>query len=131
MTGPAFERKFPPAPAEVAPARGALRTWLQTLADLEEQELDDILVVASELITNGVYHDGGNDITVNVERHLAGVNIAVTTVEHAPGHEPRYRGIVDPLERGRGLDIVRALSDGFSVDMHGDRRSTSCRVAIA
>lgn len=109
----------------------ALRQWLGNVGKVGEEESEDILLVASELVTNGVYHDGGDLITVRVERRQGKVAIEVTTVEHAPGRRPRYRDITDPLETGRGLSVVRSLSEGFSIIMRGDQRVTSCHVAIA
>ncbi|MGI8810079.1 MAG: ATP-binding protein [Acidimicrobiales bacterium] len=130
VTGTRFERRFLPEPAEVPPLRAALREWLHDLDLRGEEESDDILIVASELVTNGVYHDGGDLITLSVERHENEVAIVVVTVEH-PAGQTRHGGITDPIEGGRGLGIVRELSKNFNVLTTGTRRISSCLVPIA
>ena len=51
----AFERKFPPQLAELPPARAALRAWLRDVGVNGEDATSDVLVVSSELVTNGVF----------------------------------------------------------------------------
>ena len=123
-----FERHFRPDPAEVPPARAALRAWLHDVGVDGEDTTADVLVVASELVTNGVFHDGGDLITVRASRQAADVSIEVTTVNHPPGHHPTYRDVDDSMEAGRGLAIVRALSHGYSVLRHDNERVTACLV---
>jgi anti-sigma regulatory factor (Ser/Thr protein kinase) len=124
-----FERRFPPRPAELPPARAALRAWLHDVGVDGEDATADVLVVTSELVTNGVLHDGGDLITLRAARQGGDVSIEVTTVDHQPGHRPTYRHVEDSAERGRGLAIVKALSHGYRVRQHDDARTTACRVS--
>lgn len=124
----AFERRFPPEPAELPPTRAALREWLHGVGVDGEDATADVLVVTSELVTNGIYHDGGDLITVRAGRQDCAVSIEVTTVDHLPGRHPTYRDVEDSSEGGRGLAIVRAFSHGYRVARQDDERVTTCRV---
>jgi anti-sigma regulatory factor (Ser/Thr protein kinase) len=129
MTG--FERKFPPDPAELLPARSALRTWLREVGVDGEDATADVLVVTSELVTNGVFHDGGALITLRADRQGGDVSIEVTTVDHLPGRHPTYRDVEGSVDGGRGLAIVHALSHHYSVLRHDHERVTACRVTAS
>ena len=125
----AFERSFPPEPAELAPARLALKTWLHHEGVDGADATNDVLVVSSELVTNGIFHDGGDLITLRAQRQDSDVSIAVTTVDHLPGQHPTYRDVEASAEGGRGLVIVRALSHDYNVVRRDRERVTECRVS--
>jgi anti-anti-sigma factor len=124
----AFERSFPPRPEELPPARAALREWLHDVGIDGADATSDVLIVTSELVTNGVFHDGGALITLRAQREDDDVSIEVTTVDHLPGRHPTYRDIEDSVDGGRGLAIVHALSHGYSVARHDHERVTVCRI---
>ncbi len=88
----------------------------------------DVLAVSSELVTNGVLHDGGDLITLRVDKEAGDVSIAVTTVDHLPGRHPTYRDVEGSADGGRGLMIVHALSRGYAVVRNERKRVTTCRV---
>ena len=90
-----------------------------------------MLVVTSELVTNGVLHDGGDLITLRADRQDGDVSIEVTTVDHLPGRHPTYRDVEDSAEGGRGLEIVQALSHDYSVVRHDNERVTECQVTTS
>jgi len=127
----AFERTIPPQPAEIPPARAALRAWLHDVGVDGEDATADVLVVASELVTNGVLHDGGDPITLRADRQDHDVSIEVTTVDHLPGRHPTYRDVEGSAEGGRGLEIVQALSHDYSVARHDNERVTECQVTTS
>ena len=129
MTG--FERSFAPEPAQLAPARVALKAWLRDVGVDGADATADVLVVSSELVTNGIFHDGGDLITLRADRQERDVSIEVTTVDHLPGQHPTYRDVEDSAEGGRGLAIVRALSHGYSVLRHDNERVTECQVTTS
>lgn len=124
----AFEQHIPPHPDELPAARAALKVWLHEVGVDEEDATADVLVVASELVTNGVFHDGGDRIILRAARQDGDVRIEVTTVDHLPGQHPTYRDVEDSAEGGRGLVIVQALSLGYSVARRDHERVTTCRV---
>jgi anti-sigma regulatory factor (Ser/Thr protein kinase) len=125
-----FERKFRPELAELPGARGALRAWLHDVGIDGDDAAADVLVVTSELVTNGVFHDGGDLITMRADKEDGEVAVEVTTVDHRPGHPPPDRDLKDPLDGGRGLAIVRAFSHDLSVVHDDDRRVTTCRITV-
>jgi anti-sigma regulatory factor (Ser/Thr protein kinase) len=127
----AFERKIPPQPGELPPARAALSAWLQDVGVDGKNATEDVLVVASELVTNGVLHDGGDLITVRADKQDHDVSIEVTTVDHRPGQHPTYRDVEESTEGGHGLEIVHALSHGYSVQRSDNERVTECRVSTS
>ena len=127
----AFERRFPPDPAELSPARAALRTWLHEVGVNGEDATANVLVVTSELVTNGVMHDGGDLITLRADRQDRDVSIEVTTVDHLPGRHPTYRDVEDGADGGRGLAIVHALSHGYNVLRRERERVTACLVTAS
>jgi hypothetical protein len=59
------------------------------------------------------------------------VSIEVTTVDHLPGRHPTYRDVEASAEGGRGLEIVHALSHGYSVLRHDNERVTECQVTTS
>jgi anti-sigma regulatory factor (Ser/Thr protein kinase) len=126
-----FERSVRPQPDALPPARAALRRWLHDVGVGDEDAAADVLLVTSELVTNGVFHDGGDLITLRADRQACDVSIEVTTVNHPPGHRPTYRDIEDSAEGGLGLAIVQALSHDYRVSTHDDERVTTCQVATS
>jgi len=125
----AFERSLPPQPDELPAVRSALRAWLHQAGVDDEDAAADVLLVSSELVTNGVFHDGGDLITLRADRQDRDVSIEVTTVDHLPGKRPTYRDVEASAEGGRGLAIVQALSSGYSVARHDHERVTTCHIA--
>jgi anti-sigma regulatory factor (Ser/Thr protein kinase) len=127
----AFERRFPPQPSELPAARAALRAWLHEVGVDGEDATSDVLVVSSELVTNGVFHDGGDLITLRADRQDGDVCIEVSTVDHPPGQHPTYRDVEDSDQGGRGLEIVRMLAHGYCVVRRDSERVTECQVTTS
>jgi anti-sigma regulatory factor (Ser/Thr protein kinase) len=124
----AFERRFRPQPDQLPLARAALRSWLHDVGVDGVDTTSDVLVVSSELVTNGVFHDGGDLITLRAERQDGEVVIQVTTVDHLPGQGPTYRDVEATIDGGHGLAIVHALSHGYTVRRSDNQRVTACSV---
>jgi anti-sigma regulatory factor (Ser/Thr protein kinase) len=125
-----FVRRFLPDVAEIPPARNDLRKWLDGQG-VDDERADDILIVASELITNGVIHDGGERITLRVVRRTDDVELEVTTVDRQASAPPFERQARDPAETGRGLLIVVCLSDDQTLTTHGGHRTVTCLFRLA
>ncbi len=123
-----FERTLPPHLIELPKARAALSLWLHDAGVHGENETSDVLVVASELVTNGVFHDGGDVITMRVDNHDCEVFIEVTTIDHLPGRRPTHRELEASDEEGRGLALVHALSHDYRVVCRDRARITTCQV---
>jgi serine phosphatase RsbU (regulator of sigma subunit)/anti-sigma regulatory factor (Ser/Thr protein kinase) len=99
----------PPMPESVK----AARDWAR--AQLEEWHIDEgdqhtIVSGVSELITNAVLHAGTEShLTLDLD---SGV-IAVTVADSGNRGEPLLTGAETMAVRGRGLSLVRAISDSF------------------
>ncbi len=88
--------------------------------------------MVDELVTNGVVHDGGDDIVVRAEDGIGAVTIEVITTPRAVGAPPFPRPNVEPDEVGRGMAVVAALCQ--DVDVHNDalgRRIVCCWLKLA
>jgi anti-sigma regulatory factor (Ser/Thr protein kinase) len=94
------------------------------------QVTNDVLVVVSELVSNGVIHDGGNDIELFVSQDDTGISIEVVTVGHPSGRNaPQFRSATGPAETGRGLFVVDALTDVLSIEDRQGRHHVICHIA--
>ena len=77
---------------------------------------DDVVVLASELVTNAVRHGGaGADDTVVVHLAIAADVLRVEVCDHGPGFEPP--AVLRPRAEGggNGLILVERLSSSWGV----------------
>jgi serine/threonine-protein kinase RsbW len=99
-----------------------LRAFLER-QPLDEWRIDEVLLVAGEAAGNSIEHAyRGRDGTVRLR---AFVNGARLTIEVRDGGCWRSQG--DP-ERGRGLEIMRALADRVSIE--SSRGGTAVRIEV-
>ncbi|HVM63641.1 MAG TPA: ATP-binding protein [Acidimicrobiales bacterium] len=120
---------LPAVPASVTQSRHQLSDWLDGVGfDLGARTRDDLLVVVTELVTNGVLHDGGAPIAVCADADPGGVTVDVETADRCAG-APQFREATDVSETGRGLAIVGALSDAVTTEIGDGRRRVTCRLA--
>jgi anti-sigma regulatory factor (Ser/Thr protein kinase) len=108
------EASFPAEPLAAAQVRAVVRAALgETVTPVV---VEDVMVVASELVSNSVMHAGlgpGDEIGFRLWRD---VRIRVEVEDRGRGFDPavRRRGTSSPYG-GRGLDLVAALSDRWGV----------------
>ena len=93
--------------------RGVLRGWLS--GSIEERELDDAELVATELVSNSVRHAGLATHDIVRVRASALADVLLLEVEDdglagAPRRRPP-----DPMAGGIGLNLVEALSRAWGV----------------
>jgi anti-sigma regulatory factor (Ser/Thr protein kinase) len=124
-----FERRFGPIVQEIPNTRWALRAWLEA-EEVPAETVRSILVVASELVTNGVMHAGGATITLRAFRSRADVSVEVRTAARPAGSAPFSRASEGRLESGRGLLLVAGLADDHSVATEGGQRVDRCRFVL-
>jgi anti-sigma regulatory factor (Ser/Thr protein kinase) len=125
-----FEKSFDPELRAIPVARCELRGWLER-SGIADDVADDVLIVVSELVTNGVIHDGGAPICVRAWTEEADLCLEVRTVDRPAGKPRPARPGTAPDERGRGLAIVAALSDDHTFTRWGRGRTAACRFSIA
>jgi serine phosphatase RsbU (regulator of sigma subunit)/anti-sigma regulatory factor (Ser/Thr protein kinase) len=119
-----FEYRFSPSPATIPLGRHLLGDWLELLA-IEETEMADLLLVASELCSNAVRHASGAPGALVLRAWAEGDAVILEVHDDGSGFElgARYDDeLPDPdAERGRGLYVVEALTDEITVRRDGER----------
>ncbi|MEH0424539.1 ATP-binding protein [Streptomyces sp. B21-083] len=105
-----------PSPEAVSRAR---RTVHDTLATWGLDNLaDDMVLVASELVTNALQHASGPIVMVLQQRDET---VLVEVADVSPALPVPRRESADD-ESGRGLALVEAFSDGWGYRRRGNRR---------
>jgi len=120
------EWRFEPSPEELPRARAVLRRWL-TAPGVPQSVHGHLPLIASELVTNGVVHDGAGPITVRAEATEDNVRLEVVTIDVAAGknaERPR-----EAAEGGHGLRIVKGLTQDFAIHQEGRVRTVSCSLS--
>ena len=112
----AFEYNFSPSLATVPLARHLLGDWLEHMG-IDDDERADLLLVASELCSNAVRHASGKPGALAVRAWADSDAVVVEVEDDGAGMELSTRA-EDPdleAETGRGLYVVRALTDDLTV----------------
>jgi anti-sigma regulatory factor (Ser/Thr protein kinase) len=107
-------RTFPNAPASVSEAR---RFAVNAMGDAAPRVVEAVAVAISELATNCVRH-AGTAFSVDVEK--TSDRLRVEVADHGSG-TPTMRSPEPSELSGRGLLLVRELSDAWGVEPSRDR----------
>jgi anti-sigma regulatory factor (Ser/Thr protein kinase) len=111
---PRLHTVVPNDPAAPGRVRRSLSAFL-TATNLA-QLTDDVLLLATELVTNAVRHARGPiDVRVHVQDGMLRLEVADATVEHGP--QRRRAGAHD--DGGRGIELVERLSSRWGWDVIG------------
>jgi hypothetical protein len=97
----------------------ARRVVAGAVAGLDREVREDLLLLASELVTNAVIHSGAGDRPrdVVVDVHVSRRWVTVTVTDHGPGFDPgRLTGPRPGVPGAHGLQMVAALSDMRGID---------------
>lgn len=118
-TAPRVYEDMVTGPRDLARVRAGLRDVPQ-----------DLLVGASEVITNALVH-GGPPVIVTLHRAADGWLLVVT--DHGPGLRDPYAGVDSPLAdlaeaSGRGLWIARQLCDQLTITCDPEAGGTTVRL---
>ena len=119
---PAFLASLPPDAGELPDLRRRLAAWLRETG-VGEEDVRDVVLAAHEAAANAVEHGyaGATEDDVVVEASLRGEEIRVSVRDRGTWTEG-----ATSRERGRGLLLIRGLSDDLVVD----RDSTGTTVAF-
>ena len=125
-----LELHVPPVATAVADARHAAAVWLSG-AGVLPASAHDVLVVLSELVTNGVVHDGGDDIIVTANSDPGCVRLEVVTTPRSPGAPGYPRPDIDFGTAGRGMAIVAALCQDVTIHTEpSGQRTVTCAINV-
>ena len=105
--------KIDAQPEGPAQARRIIAEELSTV--LSPNELDDVKLMVSELVTNGIVHGGleGNDVPVLLDVRING-DIRCAVLDDGPGFAARVR---EHDSGGWGLRLVEQLSDRWGMQV--------------
>jgi two-component sensor histidine kinase len=117
-------------PANAAVVRRSIAADLSE-RHLDPERIDDVVLVASELVSNAVVHatsevDEDLDVTWDVRPDC----VLIQVVDASP-EMPRPRSTDETDTRGRGLSIVAALALDWGVRRTGSGKQVWARVPIA
>ncbi len=123
-----FEYRFSPQTASISLARNLLGDWL-TGVPVHDSDTADLILVASELCTNAVRHgrDAGG---VALRARAEGADIVLEVEDDGGETFSRLANGEPPdadAEAGRGLFLVDALTDEFSMSSDGNITVVTCR----
>ncbi len=116
VLGPVAQLKLAPDAVSLASLRRVLRRWLSEVG-AQEDEITQIVMAANEAWQNALEHGTGfARTTVDVELSFADGTVSM----HVQDAGRRDRAPADP-DRGRGIDLMRALMDEVELDLaaHG------------
>lgn len=95
---------------------GDARRWVRDLLGwLGEDDLDNVVILVSELVTNAVTHTDSAQVSVTVTYIDAVLRVEVTDDGSGEWGVPQLG-----RDGGRGLAIVEELSDRYAVKRSGD-----------
>jgi anti-sigma regulatory factor (Ser/Thr protein kinase) len=125
-----FEYRFTPTTAAVSLARHLLSDWL-TRFPVPADETGDLLLVASELISNAVRHATGSEGSTVLRAWAEDADVVIEVEDDGAGPSawpvPDDEPPPPDLERGRGLFLVHALSDAVEMESDSHRTAVRCR----
>jgi serine phosphatase RsbU (regulator of sigma subunit)/anti-sigma regulatory factor (Ser/Thr protein kinase) len=117
--------QFSPSTAAVPVARHLLSEWLERVP-VDAAATDGLLLVASELCSNAVKHASGSPRGIVLRAAVEENSVVLEVTDDGGGAAALPAPVPDELpdpdaERGRGLFLVRTLSDSVEVVTADDR----------
>ena len=120
---------WPAHPRQLAAIRVELRRWLAPLGMTGEAQ-DDMVLAVNEAAANSVEHaypEATGDDTVELIFWTEPDAVCVEIVDHGLWQTPP----TEPLERGRGLPLMRRLTDSVLIHYGPDGTSVLLRCPLA
>jgi anti-sigma regulatory factor (Ser/Thr protein kinase) len=100
--------RLPALPCAPGEARAKVRTLLRSWG-IDAQLCDDVVLVASELVTNAIVHTSGHEVGCRLSNAHGVIRIEVED-EGSRHTAPRARPAPPDAQSGRGLVLVASLS---------------------
>ncbi|WP_006247190.1 ATP-binding protein [Mycolicibacterium tusciae] len=106
----------------VARLRRELSEWLHAHLTLDRERLDDVLLVVNEALTNSAEYAyrGEAHGTMTLDVHYDGADGTLLLNVSDRGRWRHVDPAAQPNTRGRGLPLMRALSDWMSISWTSD-----------
>jgi anti-sigma regulatory factor (Ser/Thr protein kinase) len=118
-----FAGEWGATPEHVATSRHQFSQWLKDIA-LDADQVLDVVLAASEAVTNAMEHGSRFDATllVSLQATLHGESLTVTVNDHGGWLEPSDHPPAWSQHRGRGLHLINELA--VAVDIAGSAHGT-------
>lgn len=131
VLGP-FVYRFSPSTATVPLVRHFFHDWLRH-QPVDPELHEDLLFVATELCSNSVRAASGAPGSIELRAAIDGGSVVVEIEDDGEGYEldPDNTPPQPDAEAGRGLFLVRALTDEMTVERREDHTFTRCVMASA
>lgn len=110
---------------ELAAARRVARATAASVVG--DRRADDVALVTSELVTNALEHGSGGPVEVVASTTGGAVEVEVGSSSSELPVPPARPRTPAPEVRGRGLQIVVALSDNVVISGEDDHVRVTCR----
>ncbi len=128
---PSFRLSLSDDLSELAPMRRSLAAWLAGHG-VHPEEVDELLLVADELCANAIFVP--DSAPIEVEATLTGHQPVLTlSVSNPAAHAFTLGEVVMPTADatgGRGLPLVQALIDDFTIDTVAGRTTALVRKPV-
>lgn len=119
--------ELPAVPDSIPRARAALETLRGTI---DEDRLEDLRLLVSEVVTNSVRHAGlGEDDAIDISVGARGDRIRVEITDPGPGFAADARPLTIYQESGWGLYLVSQLAERWGVTTRGSRTTVWLELA--
>jgi anti-sigma regulatory factor (Ser/Thr protein kinase) len=118
--GRGFSHSFRPHPRAAAKARAALDASLHLFSDaLDEEKLNDMRLLLSELVTNSVRHGGKQRHPIKLLVSVTEWGVRVDVVDSGQGFDATPKEIQPHDDGGWGLFLLDQLADRWGVSEDG------------
>lgn len=120
------------AVSQLSVVRARFVEWLRA-ADVDDERVDDLSVVLSELGANAIRETPPGAPDADVSAHIEGITLELTVTNEvsADHHTNDHWDLDDPLRTGgRGLLLVSAFVDSVEVDVVDRRLVVNCTASV-